>query len=105
MVRRGFTLVEVLVALVILEVGLLGVAGTLVVASRTVARASLLERGVGALEAVVDSLSVDGAVGSGGRPIAGGWVTWTVTSDGAITAAFTGADDDMHVTVRGHRAW
>ncbi len=86
--RRGFTLVEVLVALVILEVGLLGVVGTLVMASRTVTLASLHERGVGAVESVLDSLASLTGTGSGVRSVPGGAVSWTVEFDGSTTVVF-----------------
>jgi prepilin-type N-terminal cleavage/methylation domain-containing protein len=54
---RGFTLVEILVSLVVLEVGLLGVVGTLWLAAVTLARAELTERGVAETERVYDSLA------------------------------------------------
>ena len=57
MTKGGFTLVEILVALVVLEVGLLGVVGTLWLAAVTLARAELTERGVAEAERVYDSLA------------------------------------------------
>lgn len=54
--RRGTSLVEILVALSVLEVGLLGVVGLLVDASRTLGRATLLERSVTLAGNVADSL-------------------------------------------------
>ena len=88
--RRGFTLIEVMVALVILEVGLLGVVGTLVLASKTIATASLLERAVGQVEAVLDSLSQAGGVGGGNRVAPGGSVSWSVRPDGTASVMFEG---------------
>ena len=90
MSRSGFTLVELLVALVIFEVGLLGVVGTLVLASRTVAQASLLERAVGEVESLVDSLSRSPGVGQGQRKTLGGSVSWSVDAAGAANVVFLG---------------
>ena len=88
--RSGFTLVELLVALVIFEVGLLGVVGTLVLASRTVAQASLLERAVGEVESLVDSLSGSPGVGPGQRTTLGGSISWSVDAAGAASVVFIG---------------
>jgi len=74
---RGYTLLEVIVALVLLEVGILGAIGTMVLASRALVQAEHLERAVSVLEGVVDSLQVDGAGGAGMRPFAGGEVRWS----------------------------
>ena len=88
MSRRGFTLIEVMVALVILEVGLLGVVGTLVLASRTLARASLLERSVGQVESVLDSLAESRTSGMGELAAQGGVLSWTVALDGTASVKF-----------------
>lgn len=53
---RGFSLVEMLVALVVLEIGVLGVLGLGALAARDVARAAELQRAVGLLEVAADSL-------------------------------------------------
>jgi Tfp pilus assembly protein PilV len=70
--------VEILVAVVILEVGLLGVVGTLWLASRTVTRAELLERGVEVMEGVYDSLVGEPTPSDGTRPADPGQVDWYV---------------------------
>lgn len=78
MTRSGFTLVEILVAVVILEVGLLGVVGTLWLASRTVTRAELLERGVEVMEGVYDSLAGEPTASDGTKSVDLGQVEWFV---------------------------
>lgn len=76
--RAGFTLVEILVALVVLEVGLLGVVGTLWLAARTLTDAEILERGVTIMEGVYDSLSGERTPTDGARPSPPGQVRWRV---------------------------
>ena len=72
----GFTLVEVLVALVILQVGLLGVAGQIGVAHSMLDRAVRLEWAVAVAESVADSLSRFGYSGQGFIDLAAGRVGW-----------------------------
>lgn len=100
MSARGFTLVEILVALVVLEVGLLGVVGSLVLAARTLDRAVLLERGVAQVARVHDSLAVSGAaVGSGSFATADGVVTWTIDGSGRASISFARAVGSPLVTI------
>ncbi len=73
---RGFTLVEVVVALILLEIGVLAAAGTLVLASRALGRAERIERAVAALELVADSIGAAGSGADGARPFPGGRVLW-----------------------------
>ena len=54
---RGHTLVEVVVALCVLEVSLLGTTGMLLLASAELARATLIEQGAAEAAQVADSLS------------------------------------------------
>lgn len=74
---RAFTLIEVVVALVLLEIGLLGVLGTLLLGSRTMTRAETLENAVVAVERAADSLAVHGMQAPGWTAFAGGRVIWT----------------------------
>ena len=80
--RRGFTLVEVLVELVILQVGLLGVAGQIGVAHSMLDRAVRLEWAVAVAESVADSLSRFGYSGRGSIELAAGRVGWEPWSGG-----------------------
>ena len=76
--RGGFTLVEVLVALVVVEVGLVGVVGTLYVAAATLARAERTERGVAQLERLYDSLTAVQAPASGALVTPTGTARWWI---------------------------
>lgn len=85
MTRSGFTLLEVVVSLVVLEAAVLGVYGTLVLAARTTSDADRLERAVAEAEGVLDSLAGAPAPTSGSRELAYGSIRWEVESDGGAT--------------------
>lgn len=74
----GFTLAEILVALVVLSAGVLGVSGTLVYAARTLHQARDLEWAVQEARALADSLAHFGAVGDGWKQLPFGRLSWTV---------------------------
>jgi Tfp pilus assembly protein PilV len=72
----GHTLVEVIVALLVLEVGLLGATGMLVLASASMRRAGLIEEGAAQAAEVADSLERIEQRGSGSVE-RGVWrITW-----------------------------
>lgn len=80
--KSGFTLVEVLVALVVLEVGLLGVVGTLLLAARHLDEAQALEGAATVMERTYEELreglpSGEGTA-SGREVVPGGEVRWEV---------------------------
>ena len=77
--RRGFTLIEVVVALVVLEITVVGVAGILQLASSTLERAEELEAAVASAEGVLDSLKQVAPIESGTQSFGGGEVAWTVS--------------------------
>lgn len=81
---RGFTLLEVVVALLLLEVAVLAAVGTLVVASRALRDAEHLERAVVAAEGVLDSLASAPAGASGARAFDGGTLEWDVDAAGLV---------------------
>jgi prepilin-type N-terminal cleavage/methylation domain-containing protein len=85
--RSGFSLIEVLVALVVLEVGLVGCAGTLVLAQRQMAAAERLHRATQAAAAAADSLLARDAVGSGESSGSWGRVTWSPADGGVLVRA------------------
>jgi Tfp pilus assembly protein PilV len=96
-VKSGSSLAEVIVALVVLEVAILGSLGIVVLASRTLADAEATERAVAALEGTADSLSVSATPGEGHRDIAGGRIRWSVEEDGGFVVSF---ERDGRVSVR-----
>ena len=83
--RSGFTLIEVVVALLLLEVAVLAAAGTLQVASRTLGEAERVERAVVEASGILDSLAGAPGAGAGSRTLPFGGVTWAVDSAGTVT--------------------
>lgn len=79
--RAGFGLVEVLVGLVVLEVGLLGVAGIVALAAGLLADSARTERALYAAEELADSLAEDAAPSEGEREVAGGVLRWRVAAE------------------------
>jgi len=82
---RGFTLLEVVVALLLLEVAVVGAAGTLLVASSTLQRAERMERASTAAEGVLDSLRSASRLESGARVHDDGRIRWLVDEEGAVS--------------------
>jgi prepilin-type N-terminal cleavage/methylation domain-containing protein len=78
----GFTLIEVVFALVIFTVGLLGVAGMVNVAARTLNDARAVAWAVASAAEIADSLAFWGASGGGERLLPEGRVRWEVEEDG-----------------------
>lgn len=104
MTRRGFTLVEVLMAMVVLEVGFLGVAGTLLLAARTMRRAESLERAVTEAGRLYDSVSSVGEVGPGETPVAVGRVRWSVGADRTLLVEVLTPGDSVLFSLEGRAA-
>jgi len=97
----GFTLVEILVAVVVLEVGLLAVVGTSVLARSILTRAEIVERGVAEVERTYDSLAQGWSAGAGLRETPLGWVRWEVGASGAVRVDFGLYADSALVRVEG----
>lgn len=73
----GYSLVEVIVALVLLQVGLLGTAGMMLTAGRALTVAARTDRALAWAEAVADSLQAVGWGGGGERVEDGFVVVWS----------------------------
>jgi type IV pilus assembly protein PilV len=79
--RGGFTLVEVLVALIILTVGVLGLAGTTALAVRQVALADATSERAAALQTVIERLRATpfANLSAGSTTVGKFSASWTVT--------------------------
>jgi prepilin-type N-terminal cleavage/methylation domain-containing protein len=99
---RGFTLIEVVVALVLLEIGILGVMGTLLLAGRTLTEAERTTRAAAAAAWVADSLDTHGFAGPGVDSFPGGFVRWEVAE--GVSRAVVVATDALGDTLARLRA-
>jgi len=97
--RSGFTLIEVVVSLLLLEVAVLAAAGTMAVAAGVLAEAEHLERAVLEAEGVLDSLAGAAAATSGSRPYRGGITEWTVDPSGALDLRVLSPDGEERLAV------
>ena len=88
--RAGFSLVEVLVALVVLEVGVLGVLAMTLQAQKTLLAAAALESASRAVEWLADSLSYAGWGGPGSIDTEQGLIRWTREADGLVLVTSQG---------------
>jgi len=98
-VRRGFTLLEVVIALLVMELAVLGAVGVLTLASRTLARAEHLERAAAAVEGVMDSLTAEPEPTDGGLVVAGATISWAVDATGELALVALGVAGDTLVSV------
>jgi prepilin-type N-terminal cleavage/methylation domain-containing protein len=80
--RRGFALVELLVALAILGVGLLGVVGTLLAARRALTSSEHLHVATQTAAGIADSLLAVRAPGAGMLATEWGRIRWSAEPDG-----------------------
>ena len=88
--RTGFSLTEVVVALALLSIIAIGVAGSGVAAAQMFRSAELQERALRAGEDVLDSLLMLPTNGAGTRNIPQAEISWTpADSSGAITVMVT----------------
>ncbi|MGW8267741.1 MAG: hypothetical protein ACWGSQ_15355 [Longimicrobiales bacterium] len=73
----GFSLLELILALLIFQVGILGVAGMVLTAQRTLTRAHLVLRGTLEGRELADSLLAEGTEGAGEMVRPWGGLAWT----------------------------
>lgn len=85
--RDGHSIAEVVVALLLLELGVLSVVTSTVLADRISRQALLLERAVGVAEEVADSLLIDGYSGAGSRELPWGAIRWETSEGGRVAVA------------------
>jgi len=95
--RAGSSLLELLIALLIFQVGLLGVAGMLLTAQRVLGRSQLIMRGTLALVRTGDSLQAEagaegGAVAAGEKEEPWGTVSWLPGGEGELHLLATGGE-------------
>ena len=94
---------EVVVAIVVFQLGLLGVAATLVLSARAAATVGFLERAALEVEWTLDSLHESGWGGAGERTLTSGALTWWSEADGTVwveLAAARGGSVRMWTTLR-----
>lgn len=89
--QRGFTIVEIVVAMIILTVGVLGMAGTTAFVVRQVTLAQVTTRRAAAVQDVVERLrAVEYQNMASGQDSIGPFhVRWVVADDGARSATIT----------------
>ncbi len=103
--RGGFTLAELIVALLILQVGVIGAATLLVALQRAATRAARDEAALARIAALADSLLVAPDGGAGERVEDGVTLRWSADSAGvrALTAEIAAPGGARAFSVRLHR--
>lgn len=81
---KGFTLIEVIVALVVLQVAVVGVLGTALIASRTMRTAEAIALRARSASSIMDSLRVDGRPGRGATLRSGVRIDWVIDDAGVV---------------------
>ena len=76
--RAGTSLVELVVAVAIVGLGVVGVSSLTAAAARTLVRARALDEAHAALQSFADSARVGGGPASGHRDLRSGRLTWSV---------------------------
>lgn len=98
--RGGMTLVEVLVGLVVLQLGLLAAISLSTLAARFAQRAARTEHLVTVLAGVADSLSTLDSPGSGRARHAGVDVVWSATPPYADLVGYLDGADTVYLRIR-----
>lgn len=92
--RRGFTLLEIVIALLVLELAVIGAVGLFVLASATLVRAERIERAAALAEGVLDSLVLERSPVAGEAIHGGGHVRWKVGPEGELSLFALGPAGD-----------
>ena len=82
--REGFSLVEIIVALTLLSVAMLGIAGSGLLATRLLAQAELHRTATTRAVSILDSLVMNDIVGSGRVRVAAYDIEWSAATDNAV---------------------
>jgi type II secretory pathway pseudopilin PulG len=90
---KGFSLLELLFALLLFQIGVLGVAGMVLTGQRTLNRAHLLLRGTMEARRIGDSLVAAGHAPGGGRSYPWGRLVWIPTGAGKLTIVATAQEE------------
>lgn len=88
---RGFTLLEVVVALLVLEVGILAATATMVIAAHTLTVAETRARAANGLESVLDSLEGGASAGTFVRGTRDDTISGSVAGDGSVEMRYRSA--------------
>ena len=85
--RAGFSLVEVVIAVIILAFGVLGLAGTTAFVVRQITLADVNTERSAALQSVLEQIRATSfnSVGTGNRTIGSYYVSWSVTDSTNVT--------------------
>ncbi len=103
--KKGFSLVELVFALLVLQVGLLATAGLVFLAQESMLRAELTVRGVIEARRVADSLARSGDGGSGTLAYPWGEVSWPLPPDGLGGVRVVAVSAERGDTLGRARAW
>lgn len=96
--RRGFSLVEVIVAMVLLSIALLGIAGTALLAARMLSAGEIREQASRRAASVLDSLVLLHGNATGTRSYPGYRLTWS--ADSARVAVRVAFPDDTGIELQ-----
>lgn len=96
---RGFTLLEVVIALLVLEIAVVGAVGLVVLASATLSRAERLERATARAEGILDSLARSVAPVDGVAAWEAGEILWWVGPGGEVRLVASGPAGDTLLTL------
>jgi len=97
---RGFTLIEVVIALLVLEVAVIGAVGVLGLASSTFGRAEVLERAATETEGLLDSLAHAPAATADSVRRPWGVIAWSLDDSARIGLRATGPRGESLLEVR-----